>query len=195
MFFNPKTALSVSLIALLSLTACAPNEQRRVRQAEAREANPGPCPRAFALYESSRSVEFLGAEKHENVGFTAEINKVRTLCRYYSDQPIEASLDIDMAFGRGPAAQSETHTYNYFVAVTRKNIAVIEKEYFPITVTFPPGVTQMSVTEEIAQITIPRAKESTSGANYEIIVGFELTADQLAFNEADKRFRVSAGSR
>lgn len=178
----------------LALTGCQTfgNSEAAV---QAREANPGPCPRAFSLYETSRVVEVKGeAETLANVGFTGEIEKVRSLCRYFGASPINADLELDMRFGRGPAAAQSTHTYYYFVAVTRKNVDVIEKEYFPVTVTFPPGVTQMSKTERIESIVIPRAKESTSGANFEIITGFDLTPDQYAFNEAGKRFRVSAGS-
>jgi hypothetical protein len=155
--------------------------------------NAGPCPEAFALYEASRLVKFEGAESYSNVSYTAEINKVRSLCRYYDDKPIEADLTLNISFGRGPAAQGRQATYNYFVAVTRKNIDVIEKKVFPIKVTFPEGVSVMEATEEVGKILIPRATDTTSGANFEIIVGFDLTADQIAFNSDGKRFRVSAG--
>lgn len=186
--------LAVSAIfGALSLAGCQtftnPEEA-----ALSREANPGPCPRAFSLYETSRIVEIRGeAETLANVGFTGEIDKVRSLCRYYGSSPISANLELDMRFGRGPAASEESHTYHYFVAVTRKNVDVINKEYFPVTITFPAGVTQMSKTEQIQNIVIPRAKETTSGANFEIITGFDLTPAQLQFNEDGKRFRVNAG--
>lgn len=161
----------------------------------AAEANPGPCPRAFALYDASRIVEFKGdgAERFANVGFTGEINNVRSLCRYFSEQPINADLEMDIAFGRGPAASGNTATYEYFVAVTRKNIAVINKQIFPLTVTFPAGADRVSLTETVDRIIIPRANESTSGENFEIVIGFVVTDEQRAFNEQGKRFRVSAG--
>lgn len=160
---------------------------------EAAEKNPGPCPEAFSLYETSRLVEFKGSESYENVGFTAEINKVRSLCRYYGERPIVADLTMEMSFGRGPAASGSAATYQYFVAVTRKNIEVIEKQVFPININFPQGVSIVEATENVGQIVIPRANENTSGANFEIIVGFELTPEQIAFNADGKRFRVSAG--
>jgi len=160
---------------------------------DAAEKNPGPCPEAFALYEASRLVEFRGPESYDNVGFTAEINKVTSLCRYVGDSPISADLNMDIAFGRGPAATESSATYEYFVAVTRKNIDVIEKQTFPISITFPPGVDTVEATEAVGEIIIPRANETTSGANFEIIVGFELTPEQIAFNADGKRFRVSAG--
>ena len=119
---------------------------------------------------------------------------MRSLCRYYGATPIEGDLEMDISFGRGPAAEGQsTATYEYFVAVTRKNIGVINKQTFPIQVTFPAGADRVTLTERIDKIVIPRAKEGTSGENFEIIVGFELTEAQRAFNAEGKRFRVSAG--
>ena len=47
-------------------------------------------------------------------------------------------------------------------------------------------------TEHIDRITIPRANAEVSGANFEILVGLELTPEQLQFNRDGKRFRISA---
>lgn len=186
-----KTVLVMG-VAALALTACG-TAKEVLQIGDAAEKNPGPCPEAFALYEAARLVEFKGSESYSNVGFTAEINKVRSLCRYVGDSPISADLTMDIAFGRGPAATQSTATYEYFIAVTRKNIDVIEKEVFPISITFPAGVNIVEATESVGEIIIPRATENTSGGNFEIIVGFELTPEQLAFNADGKRFRVSAG--
>ena len=189
---NLRKLTACAMIAAMGLTGCSTAKQVLAVGEEA-EKNPGPCPEAFALYEASRLVEFRGPEAYANVGFTAEIDKVRSLCRYIGDSPISADLTIDISFGRGPAAQESTATYEYFVAVTRKNIDVIEKQVFPINVTFPAGEDVVRATEEVGEIIIPRANDTTSGANFEIIVGFELTPEQIAFNADGKRFRVSAG--
>ncbi len=47
--------------------------------------------------------------------------------------------------------------------------------------------------ERIDQIVIPRANEEISGENFEILVGFELTPEQLQFNRDGRRFRIDAG--
>jgi len=187
-----KLAFAGLVVTTIGLSACS-TVDKILEVGEDPQKNVGPCPEAFALYEASRLVEFKGSEAYANVGFTAEIEKVRSLCRYFSTRPIEADLSLDIAFGRGPAASGRTVTYEYFVAVTRKDIEVIEKKIFPITVTFPEGVDVVEMTEDIGEIIIPRADENTSGANFEIIVGFELTPEQIAFNADGKRFRVSAG--
>ena len=189
-----KIVMIAGLIATTALAGCRSTKEV-LNIGEAAEANPGPCPRAFALYDASRIVEFRGGqERFANVGFTGEFQKVRSLCRYYGATPIEGDLEMDISFGRGPAAEGQsTATYEYFVAVTRKNIGVINKQTFPIQVTFPAGADRVTLTERIDKIVIPRAKEGTSGENFEIIVGFELTKAQRAFNAEGKRFRVSAG--
>ena len=191
------TSLSVAI--LLSAGGCQ-SAKEAFATGEAAEANPGPCPRAFAISDASRIVEFTpGAdgqarERFDNVGFTGEIEKVRSLCRYYGERPIEADLELEMSFGRGPAAVTDTATYEVFVAVTRKNIDVIAKEVFPVTVTFPPGRDIVTVSERVDEIIIPRVNSTTSGENFEIIAGFVLTDSQRAFNADGKRFRVSAGA-
>ncbi|WP_203294840.1 hypothetical protein [Maricaulis parjimensis] len=160
---------------------------------ESPEPNAGPCPSALSLYDAHRIVEINGEVAYENIGFTGEILAVRSLCSYYGERPIIANLEMDMGFGRGPAAVGETRTYEYFVAVTRRDVGVIHKEVFPITVRFDRGQDRVFLTETIDAISIPRAEETTSGVNFEIIVGFELTPEQIAFNRSGQRFRVAAG--
>ena len=54
-------------------------------------------------------------------------------------------------------------------------------------------MTAKTATETIDAISIPRFDEGTSGANFEILVGFELSEEELAFNRSGQRFRVAAG--
>jgi len=192
--FNSKLLAAAALTMVMALSGCQSTKEA-FNVGEAGERNPGPCPRAFSIYDASRIVEIKGdgAERYSNVGFTGEVEKVRSLCRYYADRPIVGDLEVEFALGRGPAAVGDTATYEYFVAVTRRNIDVIERQSYPLTVTFEPGQDRVYVTETIDEILIPRANDTTSGVNFEIIVGFEVTPEQRAFNLDGKRFRVSAG--
>jgi hypothetical protein len=207
------------LIALLALplAACAGNDKKdvviqedpaaeaakpkRERSAIDRmlgtnpEANAGPCPMMGVLYDASRYVEFANAEERfANVAYTAEMRGVRGLCRYTGTDPIEMSLEIDMAFGKGPAAERGEKTYRYWVAVTRANLAPVEKQYFDVKIDFPRGEDRMAGSQVIERIVIPRANDTISGANFEILVGFDLTPQQLAYNRSGKRFRVDVGA-
>ena len=77
--------------------------------------NVGPCPLMGVLYDNSRLVEFAdpAQERYANIAFTGEVRGVRGLCRYVDSNPIEMSMEIDFAFGRGPAATEERKTYRY----------------------------------------------------------------------------------
>lgn len=150
--------------------------------------NLGPCPVAATLYDASRVVELKGVARHENVGFTGSIEGVRGFCRYIGKEPIEMEIEISFAFGRGPKADGQEHTYPYFVAVTRRDKSVLAKDIKPLQVKFPAGQSEVNLKERVEGIVIPRATETISGTNFEVFVGFDLTPDQLAYNRSGQRF-------
>lgn len=176
-------------LALLSLGGCGMFSG--VAQALDESPNVGPCPVAGVLYDASRMVELNGAERHENVGFTGSIEGIHGFCRYTGTNPITMELDIDFAFGRGPQAASDEKTYTYFISVSRRDRIVLAKENFAVSVKFAKGQTVVHRRERVDGIVIPRATETVSGSNFEVLAGFELTPDQLAFNRAGKRFRMT----
>ena len=212
-------AFAVLSLSLLALAGCAqgrgrtielpggvtPEEQRTQDAPNAFERmlgqddrpNVGPCPLMGVLYDSARVVDFAAPNEHRyaNIEFTGEMQGIHGLCRYVDTDPITMSVDIDMAFGRGPAATSDRQTYRYWVAVTRRGIAPIEKQYFDVDVRFPRNEVVVTRTERIERIVIPRATADLSGENFEILVGFELTPEQLQFNRDGRRFRIDAAQR
>lgn len=156
--------------------------------------NVGPCPLMGVLYDSARIVDFAepGQQRYANIEYTGEMNGVRGLCRYVDADPITMALEVDMSFGRGPAANAERHTYRYWVAVARRGRAPIEKVYFDVDVEWERGQLVANRREQIERIVIPRANPEISGENFEILVGFELTPEQLQFNRDGRRFRIDA---
>lgn len=157
--------------------------------------NAGPCPFVKALYDAGRYVEFKDdREASANVGFTGEIQGISAGCQYKDDEPIKVSMDVLFEFGKGPQASDNAKTYRYWVAVTDRNREVIAKQSFDIPVKFHPGQDRVYVTDKIKTITIPRGALNTSGSNFEVLVGFEVTPQMAAFNREGKRFRVNAGS-
>ena len=157
--------------------------------------NVGPCPLMGVLYDNARIVDFAAPNslRYSNIEFTGEMQGVSGLCRYVDTNPIAMGIEIRMAFGRGPAATSDRQTYRYWVAVTRRGRAPIEKAYFDVDVRWNRGEAVVMRTERIQNIVIPRANAEISGENFEILVGFELTPEQLQFNRDGRRFRIDAG--
>ena len=146
------------------------------------------------LYDAARYVELKGdTPSSANVGFTGEIENLASACEYKNDQPIKVQARVLFELGRGPAAGGDHMTYRYWVAVTDRDKAVLAKEYFDLPVTFPAGTDRVEKTEDIFGITIPRADLKVSGANFEVLVGFDVTPEMADFNRQGKRFRVNAG--
>ena len=184
--FGRFAALGFGALGIAALAGCGSTKDRRA----AREANPAPCPNVVVLADAARLVDFAGAEETiENVAWSAESEDVSLACRYFSDKPIEAELDIALAFGRGPAAPGAEHTYNYFVAVTRTDREVIAKETFPLTVKFDNRRNVRRIEDEVEKIIIPRAREGISGENFEIVVGLELTREQAIYNRSGQSLK------
>lgn len=155
--------------------------------------NAGPCPFVKVLYDAARYVELDGGRAAASaVGYTGEIQGVTAGCRYFNDDPIEVQMNILFDLGRGPMAQGDRRTYRYWIAVTERNEAVLAKEYFDLPVNFD-GSSTASVTEA-QSVVIPRASATTSGGNFEILIGFEVTPEMAEFNRSGSRFRINAGT-
>ena len=158
-----------------------------------RRANAGPCPFVKVLYDAARYVELDGGRAAvSNVGFTGEIEGVSADCEYREDDPIKLDMDILFQLGRGPQATEDQKTYRYWVAVTERNSAVLAKEYFDLPVKFD-GERTASVHQE-RSIVIPRADVTTSGGNFEVLIGFDVTPEMAEFNRSGSRFRANAGT-
>ena len=156
--------------------------------------NAGPCPYVKVLYDAARYVELKNpTPSSASVGFTGEIENLASACEYKNDQPIKVQARVLFEFGRGPMAGADHKTYRYWVAVTDRDKAVLAKEYFDLPVSFPAGQDRVEKSEDIFGITIPRADIKVSGANFEVLIGFDVTPEMADFNRQGERFRVNAG--
>ena len=155
--------------------------------------NAGPCPFVKTLYDAARFVQFKdGREASANVGYTGEIQGISAGCAYKENEPIKVALEILFELGKGPAAQGNSQTYRYWIAVTDRNREVLAKRTFEMPVSFPSGRDRIYKREMINDVTIPRADANVSGANFEVLVGFDVTPQMADFNRLGKRFRLNS---
>jgi hypothetical protein len=158
------------------------------------QKNAGPCPFAKVLYDAGRYIELKdGQESPSAVAYTGEIEGVQATCEYKGGEPIREHLAVGFAFGKGPMARAVHKDYRYWVAVTVRNLAVLDKQYFTVPADFTKGADRVQYVDRLADIQIPRARPGVSGANFEILVGFDVTPEMADFNRLGKRFRVNAG--
>ncbi|MEM9169719.1 MAG: hypothetical protein AAGC56_08700 [Pseudomonadota bacterium] len=181
-FFRALIAAALAMSAACSTTA----EQRA-----ARERNPAPCPNAVVLKDAARLVEFAdpAAPSLQTVKYSGEVTDVALVCRYFADKPIQATLDVGLAFGRGPDGEEKNKEFSYFVAVTRRDLEVIEKAVFTVPVSFSDKKNVRVLSERIDELVIPRAKATTAGTNFEVVVGLVLTPDQARYNRSGRSLK------
>ena len=153
----------------------------------------GPCPYVKVLYDAARYVELKDKkEQASQVGWTGEIQNLISACQYKNSDPIKVQVQVLFELGRGPQATGSSKTYRYWVAVTDRNRDVIDKQYFNLPVNFPAGQDRVLYTDTLNGISIPRANAKVSGGNFEVLIGFDVTPDMIAFNRDGKRFKPSA---
>jgi hypothetical protein len=157
--------------------------------------NAGPCPYVKVLWDAARYVELKdNREAFDAVGYTGEIQNLSSGCAYTGAGPINVEMELLFEFGRGPQAHGASKDYTYWVAVTDKDYGVLDKQYFTVRANFPGGTDRVTMTDHIDGISIPRADSNVSGGNFEVLVGFDVTPEMAAFNQAGKRFKVNAGA-
>ncbi|CAN5408733.1 hypothetical protein BH10PSE2_BH10PSE2_25190 [soil metagenome] len=156
------------------------------------QPNAGPCPYVKILYDAARYVELTDNRPAiGNVGYTGEVEGVTSGCAYKSDEPITVDMDILFNLGRGARATGDQRTYRYWIAVTERNAAVLAKAYFDLPVDFAGAQTAAMTQHET--VVIPRKDIGVSGSNFEVLIGFDVTPEMVAFNRDGSRFRVNAG--
>jgi hypothetical protein len=146
------------------------------------------------LYDAARYEEFKDNQEASGaVGYTGEIEGITSDCDYRASEPIHVKLDVKFSFGRGPQGGGRHKTYTYWVAVTHRNREVLAKQEFSLPVDFPSGQDRVGMVDKVKDITIPRADNTVSGDNFEVLVGFDVTPEMADFNRQGKRFRINAG--
>ncbi|MDP9195417.1 MAG: hypothetical protein M3O22_01390 [Pseudomonadota bacterium] len=93
---------------------------------------------------------------------------------------VEVDLKLKIVAARGPAMSGDTASFTYFVAITDDQENILIKEEFPTAIKFEDGKSSGETEEELTQI-IP-LPEGVDPASRRILVGFQLTEDQLAWN-------------
>lgn len=99
------------------------------------------------------------------------------------------TVDIQLAFdavlgprGRMSAGAKPFFTYPYFVAVTDPSGKIMAKEIFAASFSFEAGEEQHHHQETLRHI-IP-LENPANVSNYRVLIGFQLTPDQLEYNRA-----------
>lgn len=144
-----------------------------------------PCPAVGVLEGTDHMTLVKGAGTDlTDIVAKAEIGKVVSNCQYNLD---ESTITVNLAFDGlaelGPAATSRELTLPTFVAVTRRYNTFDKKQVYEVPVTFEAGRRQMSFVKTVDGTILPYGG-AADGRIYQILIGFQLTPEQLAYNRS-----------
>lgn len=142
----------------------------------------GPCPTVSIVSDAARLTQYREGAGRDltDVRYQAEISNVQFSCRYQRDGRLTAALAIDILATRGPAAEDTAANFPFFVAIADSRQNILAKQVFDSVIEFDRRQRRAGVREEIDQELSLVGEDS--GANYEVLVGFQLTAEQLEQN-------------
>ncbi len=138
------------------------------------------CPAVAVVGNTGSLTIFQGEVRDaENVIMNATISGIQTNCDQ-EDDFIESETSFNIIATRGPAMTGNTITVQYFVALLRDNFQITAKEVYETTLHFRPGQNTGGVRETLRQsfddVDIARRYD------YELLIGFQLSSDELAYN-------------
>ncbi len=140
-----------------------------------------PCPRAVVLSEAAEMVEFRPGPGRDltDVLYTGEVVGMSSTCEYDNDGYVDSDVLLTVALTRGPAAEGNIGRFTYFIAITNPADKIIAKQVFPVEVEYPGFGPRVAVQEEVSQRI--HYAPNADARYYRIIIGFQLTQDQLEF--------------
>ncbi len=177
---NMLRTMLVGLGGIALLSACASEAQVELQQAL-------PCPGVGILGGTENLTSFSGAGNDiTDIALTAELERVVSRCEYDIDDGI---IYVDLAIRGvaevGPAATSREVMVPMFIALTEINSRVLRKDTFLLPLTFEGNQRTTSFIHTIEETKVPYVAR-IDGSAYEILVGFQLTPEELAYNKRDR---------
>ena len=141
------------------------------------------CPKPMILADAISITEFkdFGSNDTANIIYRGRIDRINYECNIEPNYTIGNILIIG-TLSLGQDAQDNFYNLPAFVAVINKNKEVISRSYVDINVSIPEGATlaRFEFLLEDFKLNFERSKNTS---DYQILVGFKLTADQVEFNK------------
>jgi hypothetical protein len=144
------------------------------------------CPEVFILEDAKDLTKFKPGSGRDitDILFEAEIVNFTGGCEYDKGEA-EIELLVQIRVERGPANRNRGISFEYFVAIPKFQSQPEGKRVLPVKGAFEDNKTRLIYQDELT-MTIP-VKAPTDGAGIEIVLGFQLTPDQLKFNRSRKQ--------
>jgi hypothetical protein len=149
------------------------------------------CPRIAVLSEAGSLTRYVRSSGTDilDIDFQGEITDLVARCEYPGKKgPRRVVVQLAPVFvlGRGAANTDHKADFTYFVSVVR-NEEILSKQLFEVSSEFPDNRSRLVLRDDDPPIAvdIPLADRAAEYA-YEVLVGFQLTPEELQRNQASR---------
>ena len=171
--------LAITVMALLA-SSCSGSVDTNIFNVFGSPKPPLPCPEVEVLPGADTITIFREGQGRDlvDVRFEGVIVPVSGECQYVDDDTaVVVDLILQIGATKGPAAESQTEEFPFFVAIAETSGKIIAKKIFYSPIEIAEGRRRGAIQEEIEQ-RIP-LKGLKTGGDYVIIMGFQLTKEQM----------------
>jgi hypothetical protein len=139
------------------------------------------CPQISLLAEGADLTRFAGQGRDilDRV-LEGRLSGIEGTCQPGRNNEMVTTLRLRAELRRGPAAQGRSVQVPYFVAVMDGE-RIVDRRSFALEATFPSNVDRLRVTGEELELRFPGTADG-SAPRLRVLVSFQLTQDELAFN-------------
>jgi hypothetical protein len=147
------------------------------------------CPTAGILVPTASLTTFKPTMHDDPAGivYTVSVDSVKTDCDFDPDNgTTDSSLEITFHATRPPSTDESSFKAPYYVAVSQAGRILTKKDFW-VNFTFPAGSATTTFTDTVAStfVTLMNGKKPY---DYEILVGMQLTHDQLDYNNKNGHY-------
>ena len=151
------------------------------------------CPAVGVLSDASSMRVFgEGAGRDQaNTAYELEFMRAQLMECALDKNRMTAALRFEARAKTGPAVPSNSYEYTYFVALLDPDGEVISKDVRNASVEFKSGKTEafFAVEYDDVEFDVPEGRD---GLGYEILIGFQLTREQIELNRAKQAAPASS---
>lgn len=152
---------------------------------------PEKCPQLKILGDLSQITQFANPKSPLDGTMIAKatFSGIDASCQVTPNSvTLDIALDFDGTLGpvglRSSGKGEANYTYPYFLSVVTPDGAIMSKDVFALTMVYEQGVPTLHKQDRLRQ-TIPLAAGQNAN-QFQIVVGFQLNADELSFNRSAK---------
>ena len=149
--------------------------------------NPGPvCPATAVLSDAATVTKLkpgasVSMPKPADISFQAEMSQARLNCNFNrTDNKLAVGVTFAVKASRGPGASGMDPQLPFFVAIIDTDNNIVAKSVYNSQPEMS-GRASNTYTETVSAFPVPLAMDRQP-SDYEILTGFQLTPDELAYN-------------